>query len=81
MKTIQPRMIHDIAPIKDQWGRGYSHLEFLRGGLARTFSTRIPVWSECMRCGFIMTVGRECSICGDLSAMEEDAIQQGDYNG
>jgi len=73
------KLIHDIQPTKNTWDRGYAHLEYLRGGLARTFSTRIPVWTQCMRCKTVMTQTRECPVCDELSSMDEDAIQQGDY--
>jgi hypothetical protein len=37
------KLIHDVRPPVDDWERAYSHLEYLRVGLNRTFSTRITV--------------------------------------
>lgn len=35
--------IWDVVQPKDEWGRNYAHLEFLRIGIRRTFATIIHV--------------------------------------
>lgn len=37
------KLIHDIGPVRDQWGRNYAYIEYLRIGLLRKFAKTIEV--------------------------------------